>query len=105
MKSKQEQLKEHLQFKNILIVVILLLGIMGSAMMVIQEVFDYRHDYREYSRLLKEKDDLNAQWGRLLIEQQAFGATSQIGSRAVTQLRMFSPPIAKTVVIESQPNQ
>ena len=37
----------------------------------------------------------------LLIEQQTFGATAQIGSRAVTQLRMFSPPASQTVVIAS----
>lgn len=37
--------------------------------------------------------------GRLLIEQQTFGATAQIGTRAVTQLRMYSPPATQTVVI------
>ncbi len=46
-----------------------------------------------------KRDDLNAEWGRLLIEQQTFGATAQIGTRAVTQLRMYSPPVAQTVVI------
>lgn len=70
-----------------------------SAMMVVFQVFEYRHDYRELSSYMRERDDLNAEWGRLLIEQQTFGATAQIGTRAVTQLRMFSPPAAETVVI------
>lgn len=70
-----------------------------SAMMVVFQVFEYRHDYRELSSYMRERDDLNAEWGRLLIEQQTFGATAQIGTRAVTQLRMFSPPVAETVVI------
>ena len=30
---------------------------------------------------MRERDDLNAEWGRLLIEQQTFGATAQIGTR------------------------
>jgi cell division protein FtsL len=47
---------------------------------------------------MRERDDLNAEWGRLLIEQQTFGATAQI-ERAVTQLRMYSPPAAQTVMI------
>ena len=52
----------------------------------------------ELSSYMRERDDLNAEWGRLLIEQQTFGATAQM-VRAVTQLRMFSPPAAETVVI------
>ncbi|MHA3891827.1 cell division protein FtsL [Acinetobacter sp. GXMZU3951] len=70
-----------------------------SAIMVVFQVFEYRHDYRELSSFMRERDDLNAEWGRLLIEQQTFGATAQIGTRAVTQLRMYSPPTAQTVVI------
>ncbi len=74
---------------------------MGSAFMVVHQVFQYRYDYRGFTKLIREKDNLNAEWGRLLIEQQTFGATAQIGSRAVTQLRMFSPPASQTVVIAS----
>ena len=79
--------------------VILLVLVFISAMMVVFQVFEYRHDYREMSSFMRERDDLNAEWGRLLIEQQTFGATAQIGTRAVTQLRMYSPPAAQTVVI------
>ncbi|WP_326519413.1 cell division protein FtsL [Acinetobacter sp. CAAS 2-6] len=78
---------------------ILLALVFISAIMVVFQVFEYRHDYRELSAFMREKDDLNAEWGRLLIEQQTFGATAQIGTRAVTQLRMYSPPAAQTVVI------
>ncbi|HEX5382631.1 cell division protein FtsL [Acinetobacter tibetensis] len=70
-----------------------------SAIMVVFQVFEYRHDYRELSSFMRDRDDLNAEWGRLLIEQQTFGATAQIGTRAVTQLRMYSPPAVQTVVI------
>lgn len=70
-----------------------------SAVFVVFQVFEYRQDYRKLSSYLRERDDLNAEWGRLLIEQQTFGATAQIGTRAVTQLRMYSPPVSQTVVI------
>ena len=73
--------------------------VLGSAVMVVFQVFEYRQDYRQLSAYFKERDDLNAEWGRLLIEQQTFGATAQIGTRAVTQLRMYSPPTTQTVVI------
>lgn len=87
-------------FKQWLLYALLLLSILLSAMMVVFQVFEYRHDYREMNSLQREKDDLNADWGRLLIEQQTFGATAQIGSRAVTTLRMYSPPLQQTVVIQ-----
>ena len=85
--------------KKLISYIVLLLLVFLSAIMVVFQVFEYRHDYRELSSFMRERDDLNAEWGRLLIEQQTFGATAQIGTRAVTQLRMYSPPAAQTVVI------
>ena len=94
-----EKIPTKLKFKKLIAYVILLVLVFISAMMVVFQVFEYRHDYREMSSFMRERDDLNAEWGRLLIEQQTFGATAQIGTRAVTQLRMYSPPAAQTVVI------
>lgn len=85
--------------KKVVTYAVLIALVFISAMMVVFEVFEYRHDYRQMSGYLREQDDLNAEWGRLLIEQQTFGATAQIGTRAVTQLRMYSPPASDTVVI------
>lgn len=90
-------------YKKTMLYGFLALLICVSAIMVVFEVFEYRHDYRQMTGYLKEQDDLNAEWTRLLIEQQTFGSTSQIGTRAVTQLRMFSPPAAETVVIALPP--
>ena len=94
-----EKIPTKLKFKKLIAYVILLVLVFISAMMVVFQVFEYRHDYREMSSFMRERDDLNAEWGRLLIEQQTFGATAQIGTRAVTQLRMYSPPAEQTVVI------
>ena len=94
-----EKNSDQSQSKKIITYGILLLLVFVSAIMVVFQVFEYRQDYRQLSAYMRERDDLNAEWGRLLIEQQTFGATAQIGTRAVTQLRMYSPPIAQTVVI------
>ncbi|KAA8733143.1 cell division protein FtsL [Acinetobacter qingfengensis] len=96
---KKTMLREKYWLKQVAVIVVMILVIMGSAFMVVNQVFNYRHDYRIYNQLAKERDDLNAEWGRLLIEQQTFGATAQIGTRAVTQLRMYSPPASQTVVV------
>lgn len=94
-----EKKTEKIAMKKIISYAVLLVLVFISAIMVVFQVFEYRHDYRELSSFTREKDDLNTEWGRLLIEQQTFGATAQIGTRAVTQLRMYSPPAAQTVVI------
>ena len=85
--------------KKTIIYAICVFAILLSAFMVVMQVFSYRHDFRDLNSYMREREDINAEWGRLLIEQQTFGATAQIGTRAVTQLRMYSPPAAQTVVI------
>ncbi|WP_447579929.1 cell division protein FtsL, partial [Acinetobacter baumannii] len=97
MKSSDEiETTENKVVKKVVVYAVMVALVFISAMMVVFQVFEYRHDYRELSSYMRERDDLNAEWGRLLIEQQTFGATAQIGTRAVTQLRMFSPPAAET---------
>ena len=98
-KQLTEEKSEKLAIKKLLIFGLLLFAVMGSAFMVVLQVFEYRHDFRELNTYMREREDINAEWGRLLIEQQTFGATAQIGTRAVTQLRMYSPPAGQTVVI------
>ena len=94
-----EEKSANIAIKKIVVYAILLLIVMGSAFMVVLQVFEYRHDFRELNTYMREREDINAEWGRLLIEQQTYGASAQIGTRAVTQLRMYSPPAAQTVVI------
>lgn len=77
----------------------LALLIVGSALAVVYEVFLHRHEFRELQKVRQEREALDAEWGRLLIEQQTFGATAQIGGRAVMSLRMYAPPPAQTVVV------
>jgi cell division protein FtsL len=79
--------------------IFLMLFIVGSAMAVVQQVFLYRQEFRDLQEVRAAREDLDVEWGRLLIEQQTFGATAQIGSRAVMTLRMYSPPPSQTVVL------
>lgn len=86
-------------FKQWLLPVGLALLIVSSALAVVYEVFLYRHEFRELQTVRQEREALDADWGRLLIEQQTFGATAQIGGRAVMSLRMYAPPPSQTVVV------
>lgn len=105
MKQQDAITPQHrLAFKKMVVYGVLIGMVFVSALMVVLQVFTYRHDYRNYNADMRERENINAEWGRLLIEQQTFGATAQIGTRAVTQLRMYSPPASQTVVI-SLPNE
>lgn len=101
MKSEHQvaQQPHNLFIKKALVFTFLLALVLISAFMVVFQVYNYRQDYADYNDVLREKENLNAEWGRLLIEKETFGATAQIGTRAVTQLRMYSPPAAQTIVI------
>jgi cell division protein FtsL len=81
--------------------VLLILLVIGSALGSVYEVFLYRHEFGQLQVVRQDRQSLDEEWGRLLIEQQTFGATAQIGGRAVMSLRMYSPPPAQTVVLTS----
>jgi cell division protein FtsL len=82
---KQEIIEESshkLAIKKTIVYGVLVAAVLISAFMVVLQVFAYRHDFRDLNSYMREREDINAEWGRLLIEQQTFGATAQIGTRA-----------------------
>lgn len=87
-----------------ILVSILVAGVIGSALSVAFQVNATRDAFKTLQKSKQDRDELDVEWGRLLIEQQTFGATSQIGSRAVIYLHMFSPPANQIMTLE-MPNK
>jgi cell division protein FtsL len=83
----------------LLLTLALIAGVIGSALGVAYQVFLYRESFQALQDARKERERLDIEWGKLLIEQQTFGATTQIGGRAVMTLRMYSPPPNQTVTL------
>jgi cell division protein FtsL len=81
------------------IVSLLVAGIIGSALSVAFQVHETRQEFQVLQKSKQMRDQLDVEWGRLLIEQQTFGATTQIGSRAVIYLHMYSPPANQTLTL------
>lgn len=86
------------------LVSVLVAGVIGSALSVAFQVNSTRQEFKVLQKAKQIRDQLDVEWGRLLIEQQTFGATSQIGSRAVIYLHMFSPPANQIMTLE-MPNK
>ncbi len=85
--------------KGYVLPVLLAILLVSSAMGVAHQVFLYREEFKQLQTVRQQREQLDVEWGQLLIEQQTFGSTPQIGSRAVMSLRMYSPPPAQTVVL------
>ncbi len=82
---------------------LLLLAVIGSALGVTHQVYQYRETFGQLQQERRERERLDVEWSRLLIEQQTFGATTQIGGRAVMRLGMYSPPPTQTVTVNVSP--
>ncbi len=68
MKSSDEiETTENKVVKKVVAYTVLVALVFISAMMVVFQVFEYRHDYRELSSYMRERDDLNAEWGRFVL--------------------------------------
>lgn len=76
------------------------LAIVGSSIAVIEQVHSYRKSFTESEALKQKRERLDHEWYKLLIEQQTFGATTQIGSRAVVSMGMYSPKAADIIILD-----
>jgi cell division protein FtsL len=99
MAGHKQDVKQGMSFYALLVVFALAAGIVASALGVAYQVFLYRETFQVLQTEHKQREQLDVEWGRLLIEQQTFGATTQIGGRAVMALRMYSPPPDQTVIV------
>lgn len=97
----QAKTDTRMSFYSMLLVFALVGGIVGSALGVAYQVFLHRQTFQLLQKATKQREALDVEWGRLLIEQQTFGATTQIGGRAVMSLRMYSPPAGQSVILSA----
>jgi len=65
-----------------------------------------RHQHRlafvELQKLLHHRDQLNTQWGQLLLEQSTFSFHHYVNTTASERLGMFAPPPEDIAVIDER---
>lgn len=81
----QELLKPALM---LMLVVVLLLA---SALMVILASHDYRKLFHQYQVETRAYDELQVEWGQLLLEQGTWAANNRVESLAIKKLNMLVP--------------
>ncbi|KGM06643.1 Cell division protein FtsL [Methylophaga thiooxydans] len=93
-----KMLFEHIRVDTPLIAMIVVVII--SAVGVIYSKHLSRNEFIQLQQLEKQRDLLNEEWGRLLLEQSTWGSPSRVEQQASRRLQMIVPKADMTVVIK-----
>lgn len=86
-------------YRPLMILLVLIVSILVSALSVIKASYDYRRLFNDHQILVQQWDELQIEWGQLLIEQSTWGGQGRIESEAESRLRMRVPEIDETELI------
>jgi cell division protein FtsL len=80
----------------------LLLAITGTALGVVFTTYTTRHLLNTMQQLVQEQNDLQVEWGQLLLEESSLVAQGQVEEIAISQLGMEVPTMDKVVVFTGE---
>ncbi|GGX81661.1 hypothetical protein GCM10007160_06230 [Litchfieldella qijiaojingensis] len=80
-------------------VALLVLLVLASAMAVITSSHLTREQYARLQRLEREQNQLQTEWGQLLLEESAWSSPARIERLAVERLEMRVPDVDEVEVI------
>lgn len=80
-------------------VIWMLLAVMASALAVIYSKHAGRAEFVVLQKLEQERDLLNEEWGRLLLEQSTWASPNRVEKDAISRLQMIVPTAEMTRVI------
>ncbi|WP_297812374.1 cell division protein FtsL [uncultured Methylophaga sp.] len=95
------KLKQYLeQFDINWPLLLLALLVIISAVSVIYAKHLNRNEFIQLQQLEKQRDLLNEEWGRLLLEESTWGSPSRVEQQVRSRLDMIVPKADMTVVIK-----
>ena len=83
-----------------LLVVVLVFLVLFCAVAVVDNKHQSRNLYASLQVLKNERDELNIEWRRLLLEQATWVETGRIQAKAMDQLHMRVPTLTEVVVVK-----
>lgn len=89
----------HLFSPRMLLIALLLLAILASGISVIYTTFKNRSMLNDLQQLRNQRNELQVQWGQLLIEQSTFSLDSRIERKAIDELKMIVPNFSDVVMV------
>ena len=82
------------------VVATLALALMASALGVVYAKHEARSRFVELQRLIKERDNLDIEWGQLQLEQSTWAANSRVDDEARRTLHMVTPQVADLRIVQ-----
>lgn len=81
---------------------LLVLAVMCSATGVVYTTHKNRHLLNELHALEQQRNDLQVEWGRLLLEQSSLVSQGRIEDIARAELSMEVPDMGKVIVVNNE---
>ena len=75
-------------------------ALVGSAVSVAFSVHHSRLKLQALQKLDEERNQLDVEWGQLLLEQHAWGSYGRIGKLGAEELQMLPPPPQTVVMVQ-----
>lgn len=76
--------------------------VLTTGLLVVAATHENRFAFNELQVLKDQANNLEVQWGQLLIEQSTFGVEGRIQQKALEQLQMEVPDIANIVMVSHE---
>jgi cell division protein FtsL len=94
LESQQAQVKQ----RHWIVFFVLLAGITATSLGVVFTTYTTRHLLNGLQQVVQEQNQLQVEWGQLLLEQSSLVAQGQVEEIAISQLGMEVPSMEKVVV-------
>jgi len=76
--------------------------VLATGLSVVRTTHENRFAFNELQELRDQANQLDVEWGQLLIEQSTFGIEGRIEQKAIEQLQMQVPEIANIVMVNNE---
>lgn len=85
--------------KQSLLLLVLLFAVVLSALAVVISSYQSRTTFHELQLLRNQSNQLEVEWGQLLIEQSTFGLEGRIERKAMEELNMKVPDWSRIIMV------
>lgn len=84
-----------------LVVFVLVVLLLVSCLAVVMSSFEYRTLFNQHQELVHQRDELQVEWGQLLLEQSAWAANNRVEQQATKKLGMKVPEVNQIEIIRN----
>lgn len=81
---------------------LLVMLVIGSSMLVIYSAFEYRRLFNQHQVLSSQGEDLQVEWGQLLLEESAWSSNSRVEREADKNLQMTAPETENIEIVRHE---